>query len=150
MTKTPIEPKYIRKGDTIRAEYDFTSTYGQSAHEYVAGSNSQGWATDGHHYLLDRPKPPVVLPTEVGHYLANATELVTLHHNGEWMWNGDGSLAIVWSADDMRGLHSLTKLEPVAETARKMRDTIYDQFGCSNLGFYEDVAAVAAEFGVTD
>ena len=159
MSKTPIEPGDIRKGDSIRAEY--TIDGGSEAHEHVANYDGDIWGRVGGttHFLLNRPKPVVVLPTEVGHYLANGTELVTLHRNGEWMWNGDGSLSIIWSADDMRGLRSLTKLEPVAETAKRVLDALLAEAGemlSDGTDLYTNLivpsrhwTSVEAKFGVT-
>jgi hypothetical protein len=57
--KTPIEPSEIRKGDLIRAEFG-----NRDAREYVAGRDAHHLGVTYRHYLLDRPKPAVELPTE--------------------------------------------------------------------------------------
>lgn len=59
--KTPIEPSEIRKGDLIRWE----SGHSDEAHEYRAECAGHNWIGQSEtFYLLDRPTPPVVLPTE--------------------------------------------------------------------------------------
>jgi hypothetical protein len=56
--KTPIELADIRRDDLIRVEQE-----NGTAHEYRALKDAHR-AYWGHHYLLDRPTPPVQLPTE--------------------------------------------------------------------------------------
>ena len=151
MTKTPIEPGDIRKGDLIRKEYRVPLGV-KTALEYVASFSGDAYASDkGTYFRLDRPKPYVALPTEVGRYLANGTELVTLHRNGEWLWNGDGSLAIVWTAEEMQRLAaSLTKLEPVAETAKRVTDAWEAWRSASSWETLDSARErIAKEFGVT-
>lgn len=62
--KQPIEPSDIRKGDLIRIEYPTGAI--NSAVEYVAGGPARvdDYLPGSAHYLLDRPKPAVELPTE--------------------------------------------------------------------------------------
>ena len=69
MTKTPIEPEDIREGDLIRVE--FPEGRIEKALEFRAEFHGQiRYSGSGFAYfLLDRPKPVVVLPTEPGHYL---------------------------------------------------------------------------------
>lgn len=62
--KTPIEPSDIRKGDLIRWENDAREV----AHEWRANADRDRFDGPpdlgfGAHYLLDRPKPAVELPT---------------------------------------------------------------------------------------
>lgn len=65
MSKTPIDPKDIRKGDLIRWEGDPSlGSGGVKVAEYGAEYDGNSWTLSGQHYLLDRPKPPVDLPTE--------------------------------------------------------------------------------------
>lgn len=64
--KTPIDPKDIRKGDLIRLE-GRTEGRDSTAHEFraVVNGDRDGWVRDRFNwYLLDRPQPPVELPTE--------------------------------------------------------------------------------------
>lgn len=62
--KEPIEPSEIRKGDLIRFEYDGDPR--EVAEEWRAQDDADGFhfRAPGHHYLIDRPKPDVELPTE--------------------------------------------------------------------------------------
>lgn len=61
--RTPIDPADIKAGDLIRWERDFPGA-GYNALEVVASRDGQNISPYGQHYLLDRPKPPVGLPTE--------------------------------------------------------------------------------------
>jgi len=122
MTKTPIEPGDIRKGDLIRAEYTIDGE--PEAHEHVANCDGDIWGRVGGttHFRLDRPKPPVVLPTEAGAYRGT-------YGDGE-----QGSLYVLDTAGiwhDFSLCHSemrtwtptnympFTKLEPVAQIAEQ-------------------------------
>ena len=121
MTKTPIEPGDIRKGDLIRAEYMIDGE--PEAHEHVANCDGDIWGRVGGttHFRLNRPKPPVVLPSEAGAYRGTygngeRGSLYVLDTAGRWH---DFSL----SHSEMRtwmpaNYMPLTKLEPVAETAK--------------------------------
>ena len=115
MTKTPIERNDIRKGDLIRKEYG-TVEGGLTAVEYVAAHEADGGGEDSH-FLLNRPKPVVVLPTEPGHYLPSYEnpEVHTLDAEGDW-WVGTKLVTEAQVKHDC-GL-GLVKLEPVAETAK--------------------------------
>jgi hypothetical protein len=61
MSKTPIKPEDIRKGDLIRFEY---ANIPGKASEYIAMGDEIPTYNAGHHFLLDRPKPTVDLPTK--------------------------------------------------------------------------------------
>ena len=61
--KRPIEPADIRKGDLIRWEQE-PSLVSEYAIEYRATEDGYFQSVTGQHYLLDRPSPPVELPTE--------------------------------------------------------------------------------------
>jgi hypothetical protein len=61
--KRPIEPADIRKGDLIRWEQE-PSLISEYAIEYRATEDGYFQSVTGQHYLLDRPSPPVELPTE--------------------------------------------------------------------------------------
>lgn len=67
--KIPIAVSSIRKGDTIRFEYEQSKVSGSFAGEYIALMDNMKWGDYGQHYLLNRPEPPVVLPTEPGWYV---------------------------------------------------------------------------------
>ena len=70
MTKTPIEPGDILEGDLIRCEYGGVNREGNAAVEYYAACDGfYVGGTQDSFFRLDSPKPPVVLPSEVGHYL---------------------------------------------------------------------------------
>lgn len=90
--KTLIAPRDIRKGDLIRFEYaDGRST--DRAKEYVASGDGvgDGRGPVGTYYLLDRPVPPVDLPTEP-----------TL---GWLTLPGGRALETVWTSNDKASLH---------------------------------------------
>lgn len=62
--KRPIEPSEIRKGDLIRWEAGDNLPYpGYAAVEITADRDGMGMSNVGQHYLLDRPAPPVQLPS---------------------------------------------------------------------------------------
>lgn len=52
--KQKIDPKDIRKGDLIRAEYGGKG----EATEYRSTGDGLPWNTASTHYLLERPEPP--------------------------------------------------------------------------------------------
>ena len=152
MTKTPIEPKDIRKGYLIRVEYGDVNREGKAAVEYYAARDGfYVGGTKDSSFLIDRPKPPVVLPTEPGVYVSYLeTPLGTTFHNlndGRWSYiDGNG-----WLADsEVAEYLPLTKLEPVAETAKRVLDRVMDATGAAPTSFTsEKILEVAAEFGVT-
>ena len=154
MTKTPIEPGDIRKGDLIRKEYR-VPLGAKTAFEYLAGSNGDSYASDrGIYFLLDRSKPPVVLPTEPGVYVSYLeTPLGTTFHNlndGRWSYiDGNG-----WLADsEVAEYLPLTKLEPVPETARRVLNAVTQAMRPTGFmgisGVKREFDAIAKEFGVT-
>ena len=113
MTKTPIEPKDIRKGDLIRCEYGDVSRRANVAVEYYAACDGfYVGGTQDSFFLLDRPKPPVVLPTEIGAYLDTQGDVWVIAFAGDPMKCGG----------DMTGpelFAPFTKLEPVAQIAEQ-------------------------------
>ena len=153
MTKTPIEPKDIRKGYLIRVEYGDVNREGKAAVEYYAACDGfYVGGTKDSSFLIDRPKPPVVLPTEPGAYVTNyqfpdvfKLDVLTLDEVGQWR---RGNAIVTIEHVERCGGNSLTKLEPVAETARKMRDAIIKTFDAEG-NYYSTVREVAAEFGAT-
>ena len=102
MTKTPIEPGDIRKGDLIRAECMIDGE--PEAHEHVANYDGDIWGRVGgtNHFRLDSPKLPVVLPTEPGIYADKDGSAWDTQHGGFLV----------------KEYAPFTKLEPVNETAR--------------------------------
>lgn len=91
VVKRPIEPSEIKAGDLIRWE----NAAAEVAHEWRASHDGDEFEPhgerDGQHYLLERPEPAVVLPTE--------------HALGWVKWEqGDTDLG-VWS----------TRMAPVAD-----------------------------------
>ena len=127
MTKTPIEPGDIRKGDLIRAEYMIDGE--PEAHEHVANCDGDIWGRVGGttYFLLDRPKPPVVLPVEVGAYSDNGGDIWVIGDSGLLVcvatWD-EGSFLGALKAFRDKGFNPVnyapfTKLEPVAETAKR-------------------------------
>ena len=137
MTKTPIEPGDIRKGDLIRKEYR-VPLGAKTAFEYLAGSNGDSYASDrGNYFLLDRPKPPVVLPTEPGIYADKAGSAWDTQHGGFLV----------------KEYAPFTKLEPVAETASRVLNAVTQAMRPTGFmgisGVKREFDAIAKEFGVT-
>lgn len=59
-----IEPSEIRKGDTVRVEFPAGTI--NTAVEYIADRDNRSYdafMSGSKHYLLDRPKPAVTLPS---------------------------------------------------------------------------------------
>jgi len=99
--------------------------------------------------VIERAKPG--LPTEPGAYRDKDDDLWLLDRNGKW---GDFSLMeLPPSEDDTRTPHRyapFTRLEPVAETAKKVLARFMDVWVDSENSVNADVRQVAAEFGVTN
>jgi len=135
MTKTPIDPGDIRKGDLIRKEW--SGCQRMRSAEYVAAAVGDSYAAtdDGALFLIDRLKPPVVLPTEVGYYIACDGGMDRIEFEGELL---------------PERYAPYTKLEPVAETAKRVLDRVMDATGAAPTSFTsEKILEVAAEFGAT-
>ena len=151
MTKTPIEPGDILEGDLIRCEYGDVNREGNAAVEYYAACDGfYVGGTEDSFFLLERPKPPVVLPTEPGHYLPSYEnpEVHTLDAEGDW-WVGTKLVTEAQVKHDC-GL-GLVKLEPVAGTAKRVLGVaiaaIYESTPGSAIALVR--RAVIKEFGVT-
>jgi len=105
--------------------------------------------------VIEKAKPK--LPEDPGIYADQHGGMWTLHKNGEWINNGDGSVAVSFDADDMSGIYRsllpFTKLEPAAETARRILDRIRSD-NTGDGGYYDhrytgkQLRALFAEFGV--
>lgn len=134
---TPIEPKDILKGDLIRKEYS-PKLRSVTAREYIAQFDGDERPSPGARFLLDRPKPPVVVPTERGYYLDSTGDVWTLSGYGQE------------SLDPQYA--PFTRLEPVPETAKKVLDAMEDAF--LGLSSFPSVTAAFTElrtqFGVTE
>ena len=150
MTRTPIEPGDIREGDLIRKLWVKCPAVRAVATEYVAyqDGDAYGPLVEGNFFLLDRPKPPVVLPSEPGHYLPayENPKVFTLDAEGIWSC-GLRETSIERVKHDCG--NGMVKLEPVAETARKMRDAILAEYIPSFMSNDDVVRKVAADFGAT-
>ena len=141
-TRTPILPGDIKKGDTIRCEYDLGSTdYNSSATEYTAPEDGFKYShRPSTHYLLHRPVPPVVLPTEPGIYTDNVGDLWKINEFGLYCIGGAPS-----SADNYA---PFTRLRPEAEVVAEAMGRLAG-YDWSNTGMAADRANVAASYGVT-
>ena len=150
--KATIEPKAIRKGDLIRKEY---GTVGKTeAIEYRADAEGDGFSNSisAAYFLLDRPVPPVILPTEPGAYRGTYSDgepgsLYVLDADGIWHDFSDShATSAVWKPTKYA---PLTKLEPVAETAKRVieRMASWWEFGPPKK-FQDEFNDIAAEFGV--
>lgn len=80
--KQKIDPKDIRKGDLIRAEYGRVG----EAVEYRASGNGTRWDAVSTHYLLERPEPPFK-PLDGMHIQRNEDESYysAVRIDGEWL-----------------------------------------------------------------
>lgn len=104
MTKTPISPQDIRKGDLIRCESILRERYDFTAMEYKADYDKHELpARYGalRYYLLERPEPPfepkdgarIVKPGSDNYYTA-------VRIAGEWMGKDDKSTGHWHGVDD--------------------------------------------------
>ena len=169
MTKTPIEPGDIRKGDLIRKEYRVPLGV-KTALEYVASFSGDAYASDkGTYFRLNRPKPYVTLPTEVGTIIVykqensvgkNKSVFAELMFSGEWRVNGFDLYSERMMLAELQNA-PFTKLEPVAETAKRfaaeLKEKIVKQIELQTNWFTAGTAGtigrwateIAADFGVT-
>lgn len=110
-------------------------------------------------------KPAVELPTEPGWYLVGGNNksvggTVHLDANGRWWWVGNdyGVSPEKFTAADLHHHAPLTRLEPVAVTAKKILESLRNKrvWGSGSVPFtdvafrHDSLARVAKEFGVTD
>lgn len=135
VVKRPIEPSEIRKGDLIRGENTIDT---EMACEFRAAWDGHvgGWSIPATYYLLNRPTPPVELPTEptlgwltwyVGEESSGLgiyrTALSTYHRMG----NGeitDEAAAGCWGASDVTAFVPATAVPTAAlDNFRQQRDT---------------------------
>lgn len=120
--KTPILPKDIRKGDSLRAEFTDSTEFKPSALEYEAESKCHTWSSGRptNYFLLNRPVPPVVLPTEPGVYegydkLAERPLIARLLIDGRFV---DSVFYEVLG--DLERFAPLTRLRPETEVAAEV------------------------------
>lgn len=145
--KEPIEIADIRKGDLIRFEPKPPVDFIASAIEYVASYDKAAWRDSedvpSQHYLLDRPTPPVELPTEPGWYVDRYECVWQMHDDGEWTRLGNAE----WVPESCV---PFTRLEPVPITAERVIARVRTIFGGPGALLNRDVDAIAREFGVTN
>ena len=101
----------------------------------------------------------VVLPTEPGLYttetrdLARSLPLYRLNEKGEWstIWayRSEETRAPAEILDGIKP-NTLTRLEPVSETAKKVLDRVDNWPEYPNEDFTEFVARIAKDFGVSE
>jgi hypothetical protein len=99
--------------------------------------------------LVEKASPP--LPTEPGIYVSwvNPPSPKIVHKSsiGFWVDAGDNNYL---EDSDVSALMPLTRLEPVAETAKKVLDRVLEEYKTLPLRFVADVLPIVAkEFGVT-
>jgi len=117
---------------------------GLTPHELTLG----GWIVT----VAEKSKPPVVLPTEPGVYIDATSGLWRFTQKGYLALQANGS-AGWFGADHLRELAPFTRLEPVAETAKKVLDRLdaldseLSRASCSMTKGH--ILTLAAEFGVT-
>ena len=149
--RTPILPADIRKGDSIRVEY--TDYKGRIiASEFWADSDWYDYSVGAEgntYFLLDRPVPPVALPTEPGYYIAKSRLpwMLEVNAHGEIEWFFGGSFKATNFAAEFA---PFTRLEPVADTAKKVLDRVLEAYQNEHpQRFVSDVLPlVGKEFGV--
>ena len=120
--RVPILPADIRKGDTIRCEY--STPHHPSAHEYVAIKDTEEWTYGGSYFLLSRPVPPVVLPTEPGIYVDMDGAPWVVDERGLISYKGIS--AVGWAASEYA---PFTRLRPEAEVAAEVLADIKTVYG---------------------
>lgn len=142
--KEPIEIADIREGDLIRWEH------GESVHRWRARYDGESYLSSiGQHFLLERPTPPVKLPTEPGWYLtASSLDPVAVYLAADGYWTTPENFG--QTGEDMAQYAPLTRLEPVPVTAAKVIARVRTIFGGPSALLNKDVDRIAAEFGVTD
>jgi hypothetical protein len=125
--------------------------------EFAGGRYADTFESTGYTVtLLEKANPKVELPTAPGVYRDANGDHWTLHTNGQWIGNGDGSLAVDWSTNEMTSngtnFHPLVRLEPRSVTAKAALDRLAELDGgagttCSMVKSY--IGTIAEEFGVT-
>jgi hypothetical protein len=95
--KTPTKPEDIKKGDLIRYEHAEDSVGAFTAVEFLAEFDGRGYlpkSLGGQHFLLDRPTPPVELPTEecLGWVESDGVAFLGLWDGGEYVDEVTGRL----------------------------------------------------------
>jgi hypothetical protein len=93
--------------------------------------------------LIEKATPP--LPTEPGWYSDCRDDIWRVSPTGAWTYSD------TWrSASEVAMYAPFIRLEPVAETAKKVLDRVLEEYGTLPLRFIADVLPIVAkEFGVT-
>jgi len=139
MTRTPITPDEIRKGDLIRAEKTDERPGSVRAAEYLADKDGQDWWSGANHFLLDHPTPPVELPTEPTHGWATVRDeesptgrcsvLSAWRVKGEVL---DGGVVGTWMREDVIAFVAATSVPTDALDALR-RETVTNSIGGATL-----------------
>jgi hypothetical protein len=155
---TPILPEDIRKGDLIRRERVSEWAGEYSAIEFTARRAGTEPMSGWEFFLLDRPKPPVVLPTEPGVYLDIEGDIWEIRQGSHTLLCPSAAHSTHFKPADYA---PFTKLEPVADTAKRVavalnekiaseiekRPQWYTKGTAGTIGQW--ATDLAAEFGVT-
>jgi hypothetical protein len=160
----------VKVGDTVRATrnddaitYEVVDKYiaitGDAPYALVVRPVGLTWQTrlDRNVWSLSVPaKPAVELPTEVGHYedMSGRHWLHQIHDGASYgcpdrdvdQWvNAAGHVAIPEPA-----VLPLSKLEPVAVTAKKVLDRVHEVWRESFISVPDALSQVLVEFGVSE
>ena len=108
--------------------------------------------------IIEKAAAVVVLPTEPGLYttdtrdLTRSMPLYQLNENSEWstIWAHMGEQKRA-PAEILDGIapKTLTRLEPVSETAKKVLDRVHAVLA-NRMWMYSDLDDIAADFGVSE
>jgi hypothetical protein len=159
---TPGRWDRIKPGDRVKLVHNDgeQAIIGDAANNYSAeqpsftnlGGSYTGilaFHSDQSPWALFVPAKPA-LPTEPGVYLDFEGDAWLLTQGGSWRIAASGMEAAPITSLLKPGLYvPFTRLEPVAETAKRMCDRLFTEFEESTRSYAEDVEFVAAEFGVT-
>ncbi|WP_193510445.1 hypothetical protein [Cryobacterium sp. BB736] len=152
----------FREGDLVEAVNGDTVIRGRLARDNFANDlgiraasyNLRPLARDGFTItVIERAMPE--LPTDHGVYQAANGTTWTLFRNGDWFDNGDGSIAVQWSAHEFADTHGVlpfVRLEPVSVTAKKVLDALGEYLDGQLTGRTKNdiIGHLRDEFGVTD
>ena len=149
-----ILPADIRKGDSIRVEY--TDYKGRIiANEFWADGDWYDYSAGAEgntYFLLDRPVPPVVLPTIPGVVISWQSPYVkrvaTLEKVNQWLCGDQNSTSaelVRWIADTAISGSTFTVLRPEAKVAAEVLAEVRGLFGHGAL-MLNEVSAIAARW----
>jgi len=138
-----------QEGAKIRIEskdFDATVTLGKGGDRRGVLPDLAWWELELLHTVtvIEKAKPPVVLPTEPGAYSGRTGSVYVLDANGGWVdysqWRGSK-----WVTGPVNYL-PLTRLAPVAEVLAKV---VRHWVTAPHTTITESAEAVAAEYGAT-